>query len=132
MEIETVVKDLQSSSDVDVEIIAEVSKITGEQESSVEMTREIFNVISKELETTNGIISSLGKSSGYMSSSKDEIINVLHNLSAIAQENAAATEEVSASTEEQNASMEEIFEASNTLTDLAHELKDLVAKFKIK
>jgi methyl-accepting chemotaxis protein len=132
MEIETVVKDLQSSSDVDVEIIAEVSKITGEQESSVEMTREIFNVISKELETTNGIISSLEKSSGHMSNSKDEIINVLHNLSAIAQENAAATEEASASTEEQNASMEEIFEASNTLTDLSHELKDLVAKFKIK
>lgn len=132
MEIETVVRDLQSSSDVDVEIIAEVSKITGEQESSVEMTREIFNVIAKELETTNEIISNLGQSSDYMSNSKDEIVNVLQNLSAIAQENAAATEEASASTEEQNASMEEIFEASNTLTNLSHELKELVSKFKIK
>lgn len=132
MEIETVVNDLQSSSNVDVETIIEVSKITGEQESSVEMTKEVFGTIAKELEVTNQIISSLESSSEYMTNSKDEIVNILHNLSAIAQENAAAAEEASASTEEQNASMEEIFEASDTLTDLSQELKSLVARFKIK
>lgn len=132
MEIETVVKDLQASSDIDVQVITEVSEITKEQDDSVEMTREIFSVIAKELETTNEIISNIESSSEYMSKSKDEIINVLHNLSAIAQENAAAAEESSASTEEQSASMEEIFEASNTLNNLSDELKNLVAKFKIE
>lgn len=130
-EIEAVVNDLQANSNIDVEIIKEVSKITEEQEASVEMTREIFNTIAKELEITKDIINNLGQTSNSMENSKDEIINILQNLSAIAQENAASTEEASASTEEQYASMEEIYSASGIMANLAEELKTLVSKFKI-
>ena len=130
-EIESIVNSLQTNSRVDVDIITEVSAITKEQGSSVEMTREIFSVIAKELEVTKEIINELGTIGESMGSSKDEIINILQNLSAIAEENAAATEEASASTEEQTASMEEIYSASNSMADLAQELKSLVSKFKI-
>ena len=130
-EIEAVVNDLQSSSNVDVDIISEVSHITEEQETSVERTKEIFSVISKELETTKDIINKLGLTSQSMVKSKDEIISILQNLSAIAEENAAATEEASASTEEQYASMEEIHSASNIMEGLAQNLRTLIDQFKI-
>ncbi len=130
-EIESIVNNLQTNSRVDVDIITEVSEITKEQGSSVEMTKEVFSVIAKELEITKEIINELGAIGESMGSSKDEIVSILQNLSAIAEENAAATEEASASTEEQTASMEEIYSASNSMADLAQELKSLVSKFKI-
>ena len=59
-EIESIVNSLQTNSRVDVDIITEVSAITKEQGSSVEMTREIFSIIAKELEITKEIINELG------------------------------------------------------------------------
>ena len=51
-----------------------------------------------------------------------ELIDIIQNLSALSQENAAGTEEASASVEEQTSSMEQIAEASEELAKLAEAL----------
>ena len=62
---------------------------------------------------------------------KAEILDVIQNLSAIAQENAASTEESSASTEEQAASMTEVGNSCMNLAQIAQELRNSVSIFKI-
>ena len=71
------------------------------------------------------------KSGKNMNVVKQEIINVLANLSVIAQENAASTEEASAAMEEQTASIEEVAGSSNNLAELAEQLLELVTRFKV-
>lgn len=66
-----------------------------------------------------------------MESMKNEILDTLENLSAIAEENSAATEEVTASLEEQTASIEEMASASEGLSNLAQNLQSIIMKFKI-
>ena len=130
-EIEEVVRELQRNSQIAVEIITNVAEITRDQENSVEMTKNAFDGISDAIIMTKAMMNELNEASKNMAEKKDEIIGIIQNLSAIAQENAAATEEVSASTEEQLASMEEISSASNDMANLSNELKEVISKFKI-
>ncbi|QUH19625.1 methyl-accepting chemotaxis protein [Alkaliphilus sp. B6464] len=130
-EIEEVVRELQSNSQIAVEIITNVAEITRDQENSVEMTKNSFDGISDAIIMTQAMMNELNEAGKDMAEKKNEIIGIIQNLSAIAQENAAATEEASASTEEQSASMEEISSASNDMANLANELKEVISKFKI-
>lgn len=131
-EIEEVVKELQNNSYVTVEIIKNVTEITKEQENSVEKTRDNFSGISDAILITKETINELNQISEVMGNKKDEIVSIIQNLSAIAEENAAATEEASATTEEQAASMEEVASASNDMASLSIELKESISKFKIE
>lgn len=65
-----------------------------------------------------------------MKKKKDDIIDILRKLSAIAEENAASTQQILASSEEQAASMGEIAEASRGLSRLAGDLQQAIARFK--
>lgn len=62
---------------------------------------------------------------------KTQIINVVENLSAISEENAASTEEASASVEEQTTSMIKISEASEELLILAADMQESISMFRI-
>lgn len=73
----------------------------------------------------------LNESSRKMEQMKDEILESLQNLFAIAEENSAATEEVTASMQEQTAAVEEIAGASESLAKLAEDLQRIIARFRI-
>ena len=66
-----------------------------------------------------------------MEEMKNDILETLQNLSAIAEENSATTEQVTASLEEQTASVEEIANANEELSTLAQNLQSIIMKFKI-
>jgi methyl-accepting chemotaxis protein len=73
----------------------------------------------------------LNASGEEMESMKNEILDTLQNLSAIAEENSASTQQATASMEEQSASMEEIAGASESLSNLAQNLQSVIMKFKV-
>ncbi|NLP45171.1 MAG: methyl-accepting chemotaxis protein, partial [Peptococcaceae bacterium] len=81
--------------------------------------------------TTKQIIEKLNVSGIEIEDKKNQILSLLENFSAIAQENAASTEEVSASTEELNASIAMISDASENLSALAQQLREEISKFKV-
>ena len=108
-----------------------VKAITAEQATAVNETSEIFNGIAVAIEQTKEAIEKLNISGKEIDSKKIEILAVLENLSAIAQENAASTEEVSASTEELAASTQHISGASENLARRANELQIEISKFKV-
>ena len=131
MDIDQVVSELQENSGNAVETIERVSSISVEQSNSVVNSKEKFILIAESTTNTRNAIGKLNTSGQRMDSMKDEILDTLQNLAAIAEENSASTEEVSASMEEQASSMEEISNASEGLAKLAQDLHSIILKFKI-
>ncbi len=130
-DIDKVVKELQSNSMKSVEVIKEVSEILKEQQKSVKATEDMLAGIANALDFMKKNIENLNMASEEMEESKEDIIDIIQSMSAIAQQNAASTEEASASTEEQTASMQEISSASESLAQLAQDLQQAINKFKI-
>lgn len=130
-EIEEIVMELIDKTSSAVTTMQGVAALTKEQGVVVEETKNKFEGISDAIEKTKEAISVLNKTGEIMYKKKDEIIDVIQNLSALSEENAAGTEEASASVEEQTASMLQIAEASEELAKLAEEMQKSIIKFKV-
>ncbi|MGV8146454.1 MAG: methyl-accepting chemotaxis protein [Alkaliphilus sp.] len=129
-EIDAIVNELQTNSENTLKSMKQAGSIIKEQEVFVGITNEKFDGISSSVESIKDCILSLNESSKKMDVKKVEMIDVIQNLSAIAQENAAGTQEASAATEENVAAMTEISSASEGLSELAKELQIVIERFK--
>ncbi len=129
--IDLVVDELQSNSRHSVQVMQEVARIAQEQQTSVTNTREQYQEIVQAIRKTEEAITDLNVSGQEMDKTKSDIIDMMQNLAAIAEENSASSEEVSASMEEQTASIEEISGSSETLSSLAQDLQGLVSRFSL-
>ena len=130
-EIELIVQELQSKSANTIKTMESVREIVKEQVDAVKETEIRFSGIAEAVEITKQIIEKLNVSGIEIEDKKNQLLSLLENFSAIAQENAASTEEVSASTEELNASIAMISDASQSLSSLAQQLKDEISKFQV-
>jgi len=129
--IDAIVSDLQLNSNDAVLKVERISDIAKEQTGGVTNNKEKYMLIETAMQGVSSATEKLDLSGIEMEKMKDEILNTLENLSAIAQENSAATQEVTASMEEQAASIEEISESSEGLATFAEELQTLIMKFKM-
>lgn len=129
--IDATVDELQANSINSVKTMQEVLSFFKQQIVSVGNSENKYKEILKAMNNAESAIKQLNVSGQDMEAKKAEILDIIHNLSAIAQENAASTEEASASTEEQAASMSEVGKSCEALAQIAQELKDSVSIFKI-
>lgn len=130
-EIDNIVSELVDNSNKAVKTMESASRIVDSQIESVSVTGDKYGSISESMEKSQRVIRILNNSSKTLSDKKVEILDVIQNLSAIAQENAASTEEASASTEQQSSNMENMATTSEELATVAQELMDSVSRFKI-
>lgn len=129
--INDIVKELQDNIAIAVKSMERVTNISKEQAESVINSKDKYKLIADAMQLTSKAVDQLEASGEIMDNMKEEIMDVLQNLSAIAEENAASTQEASATAEEETASVEEIANASEGLSELAQGLQLLVAKFKV-
>lgn len=129
--IDEIVNELQSNAQTAVSTMERVSAISNEQTNSVINSKDKYILISESMNESDKAVRELNTSGLGMEKMKDEILDTLQNLSAIAQENSAATQQVTASMEEQTASIEEIAGASEGLANLAQDLQLIIKRFKI-
>ncbi|NLB89206.1 MAG: methyl-accepting chemotaxis protein [Syntrophomonadaceae bacterium] len=129
-EIETIINELTYKINLAVETMMNVKTIVEEQTTSVDNTKGKFEGIAVAIENTQQSLELLNQSLIETDQRKDEIIGIIHNLSSIAEENAAGTEEGAASIEEQTASIQEIANASQALAKLAEDMQNEVKRFK--
>jgi len=129
-EIDTIINELTIKTNKAVETMTMVGETISEQTASVNDTKSKFEGIAEAIEKTRQAIELLNSSGKKMQQKKNEIIEIIHNLSAIAEENAAGTEEGAASIEEQTASIQEIASASQALAKLAEEMQVKIKQFK--
>lgn len=130
-EIGIVIRELMERTKVAVQSIQDVSNLVALQGESVDTTKGKLEGIASAIEKTSQAVAAVNNFNNEVSHKKDEVTNVIQNLSALAEENAAGTEEASASVEEQTAAMEEIAASSMELSKLAEEMKQSIASFKM-
>ena len=130
-DIKVVIDELKERSQSAVQTIKEVKISVEYQTESVKETQGKFNGIAGAIDTIKEIIEQLNDSMKLMAVSKNKIVELTQNLSAISEENAAGTQEASASMEEQNAAIQEIANSAEGLSGIAQELQQLIGKFKV-
>ncbi len=129
-EITKIISELIDKTTISINTTKEMEKISIEQTDSVNLTSERFEGIAVAIEDIDSLMDELRDSGNEMEVRKNQMIDLLGNLSAISEQNAAGAEEASASVEEQTASMEEIANASQGLASLAQDMQDIVNNFK--
>jgi methyl-accepting chemotaxis protein len=67
-----------------------------------------------------------------MAVDSSEINQAVENIASISEENSAAVEEVSASAEEMTAQVEEVTASAQSLAEMAHELMEVVGQFRLE
>ncbi len=129
-EIRVIIDGLKEKSNIAVNRIQTTAQIVNESDNQNKVTREKFNEIEAAVEKSKIIVDRIQENAKLLEQKNNQIINVVENLSAIAEENAATTEEVNANVETQTNSIDDIFNASNKLSEIAAELKAEAAEFK--
>jgi methyl-accepting chemotaxis protein len=66
-----------------------------------------------------------------MAANSSELTQAVENIASVSEENSAAVEEVSASTEEVLAQVEQVSASATSLMDLAQDLQRVVSQFKL-
>lgn len=130
-EISQIIGDLKKKSQDAVDTMKKVKVLVDHQTQSVTDTETRFNGIAEAIESVKEVINNLNQSSIEMTKSKDTVIELTQNLSAISEENAAGTQEASASMEEQAATIEEIARSAEGLAVIAQDLQHQIGKFKV-
>ena len=129
--IDGVVRELQLVVTSAVETVKKVNLISEEQSISVGNTKVKYKSIRSTVDESQKAIGLLNASVEEMTKAKNDIMDMLQTLSAIAEENAASTEEASSAMLEQSASIEEIAHSSERLSLLAVNLQEIISKFKL-
>lgn len=130
-EIEAVVHELLDKMKEAVENIALMEQTTVEQSESVEQTRSKFEEITSTILQMEQKCNVLADSTKEMKESRKNIIDVINDLSALSEENAACMEEASASVNLQNTSITKLATSGQEVAVLAEALNQEIAKFTI-
>lgn len=129
--IEDIIHQLTADSEASVQIVNEVNDIIAEQQQKLVQTKEKFGDVSKGIEDSRKESQLINQQAGQCDSERGKVVDVIQNLSAVSQENAASTEQTNASMEELNATINLLAEAAGELKDMAKILEQEVAFFNI-
>ncbi|MGN9135502.1 methyl-accepting chemotaxis protein [Clostridium sp. HCP1S3_B4] len=129
--IEQSIQELAVESDRTVSIMKNVEEAVNNQKVKITQTKDTFKVVSNGVIKSVEDIHEISNQAEGLDKVKDGIIDILQNLSAIAEENAASTEETTASMNELASTIEKVSKSSEKLKDLAEDLEKSVSIFKI-
>ena len=129
--IKQIVEELQINSQSAVNTMTKISEITKEQTESVTKSEEKYKFIDNAMKGCQQAVAELNVLGHEMAEMKNVIIDAMDGLSAIAEENSAATEEVNSLTMQQASAIRALSEASRNLAQLAQDLQSTVSEFKM-
>ena len=107
----------------------EVKEIIDRQSKNVEETSSVFGAVSNGIQESIDGIAAIHESMSKMASARTAVVDVVSNLSAIAEENAASTEESSASVSTITSIAEGMRQSSADLKQMANNLHDKMEVF---
>ena len=129
--IEDIIHQLTADSETSVQIMNEVNEIILEQQQKLIQTKEKFNDVSSGIEDSRKESQVIHEQAGQCDTERGRVVDVIQNLSAVSQENAASTEETTASMQELNATINLLAEAAGELKEMAKLLEEEVSFFKL-
>lgn len=129
--IEEIIEELLENSNDAVSKMKNVTSNSEEEEKSLVVTKEVFRQLKEEAEIVSRATMDIAAQMDTLVDAKDGIATTASNLSAVSEENAAATEETSASMQTLKSSIEECVVEVDSLADMSRDLSLEVAKFKL-
>lgn len=131
-DIQNIIHDLEQKSGETVEKTEAVNNIVNKQSEDMKQTADILNQVITGITGLIDKIDSIAVSVENMDKSKENVVDVIGNLSSVSQENAASTEETSASTTMAMETVKKIADEAVKLKDIAQELEDRMRQFIIQ
>lgn len=131
-DIQDIIHDLEQKSGETVEKTDAVNNIVNKQSEDMKQTADILNQVITGITGLIDKIDSIAVSVANMDKSKENVVDVIGNLSSVSQENAASTEETSASTTMAMETAKKIADEAVKLKDIAQELEDRMKQFIIQ
>lgn len=131
-DIQDIIHELEQKSGETVEKTEAVNNIVNKQSEDMKQTADILNQVITGITGLIDKIDSIAVSVANMDKSKENVVDVIGNLSSVSQENAASTEETSASTTMAMETVKKIADEAVNLKDIAQELEDRMKQFIIQ
>lgn len=129
--IEDIINQLSIDSEASVKIMAEVGTSIAKQQKKLEETKAKFADVSSGIETSIAATESIYAQTKECDEARVRVTDVIRNLSAVAEENAASTEQTNASMQELNATISLLADSAKDLKEISIELERDVSFFKI-
>ncbi len=126
-----IIQTLLSDSEKAMATMKKVREIIGRQTEYIATTGNAFEKIQKGVEETLCGMENISRKTSEMDGARRSVVGVVNNLSAIAEENAAATEQSAMSVSEVSAIVEDIASKSDELSSIAEHLEKQVSVFKL-
>ncbi len=130
-EIRLVIEGLKSKAQNAVDRTQKAASIVEKSNVQNKVTRDKFDKIEMAVNKSHLIVEQISESSKIIEEKNRQITELIQNLSAIAEENAATTQEAGASVETQTHSISDISSASSNLADIASQLQNEVSNFRM-
>lgn len=131
MKVQQITNMLMEDSEKAVETMDKVKEIMDSQMNKVDITGNMFARVQEEIENSMGGINNIYEKTENMDKAKINVVDIVQNLTAIAEENAAGTEETSASVTEVSSVVDDISGNAKQLHGVAQTIDEAMKKFTV-
>ena len=130
--IEEIIGRLLEDSGRTMRVMEEVNETVAEQQTKLEETKEKFSNVSDGILSSQEDIGLVAKSAEACDKHRTVVVDIIQNLSAVSEENAASAEETTASMQELNATINLLAQSAQELLKMSRDLDAETQFFTVK
>lgn len=130
-QIDSIINLLISASDRSVETMKEVNIVVDKQNENVALTEQAFESVKQGIDRSITGIDAIADHTQRMDHARVKVVDVVHNLTAFAQENAASAEQTSVAVTEVGAIINNVADNAGYLIEIANKLDENVNLFQV-
>ena len=131
-QIDGIINSLISDSEKSVETMEDVKEVIEKQNENVMNTENAFHEVKDGIDKSIDGIRAIVARTQKLDEARVRVVDVVQNLTAIAEENAASTEETSASAAEVGSIVSNIAENAKQLNEIANEMEENIKLFVVE
>lgn len=129
--INHIIGDLTKQADLTVYIVDEVSQVMETQQQKLIQAQERFSKLEQGISQSGDETKQIKEQTDICDSARGKVEEVIVNLSAISEENAASMQETTASMAELNETMRQLAAASGRLKEMSKQLEEDLHFFQL-
>lgn len=130
-EIERIIENLSEESAKSVAIMDDVKKVIDTQNHDVGETEKAFHLVKSDIDESIKSIELIAEKTRSLDEARARVIEVVHNLTSIAQENAASTEETLANATRVNDAIGNVEQQAENLKQIADKLTQTIGRITL-
>lgn len=132
VDIQNILQQLRDNSRNSVDKMEDVQQIILEQEEKISNTNTVFETVEHSIEKSVEGIDAIQKKTEILDDARMKTVEIVQNVSAIAQENAASTEETAAELDQVTELLGQLDKVTDSLGNVTNRLEHKINKFKTK